>query len=140
MFKTCPACKESKPHGDFNKSIARADGLQTECRICKASRDKKYHEKNRDKIIERKSRPENRLNRKAKQYGISSQELSDLIISSSGLCQICKEKPGTHIDHCHETNKVRGILCTQCNVGLGMFRDNPKFLQSAGNYLVLATI
>ena len=54
-----------------------------------------------------------------------------------GLCLCAVEFPAktTHVDHCHETKKVRGILCTRCNAGLGQFEDNPVLLRAAINYL-----
>ena|SRR2546428_13011463 len=55
-------------------------------------------------------------------------------------CAICRDilKPidkNTHIDHDHNTKKIRGLLCQRCNVGLGHFRDSPKLLREAANYL-----
>jgi hypothetical protein len=52
-------------------------------------------------------------------------------------CLICGEIPVNllHVDHCHETNKIRGLLCGACNVGLGHFRDSPERLKNAIAYL-----
>lgn len=56
-----------------------------------------------------------------------------------GLCAICGNPPGPHrslsVDHDHETGKVRALLCGPCNRGLGHFRDNPRLLASAVEYL-----
>lgn len=57
-----------------------------------------------------------------------------------GRCAICEnelpeEASKAHVDHCHKTNKIRGILCFNCNVGLGHFKDNPNYLERAINYL-----
>jgi hypothetical protein len=58
-----------------------------------------------------------------------------------GQCKICntfkmnRGRGRLVIDHCHSTGDVRGLLCHSCNVGLGFFRDNPKFLESAATYL-----
>jgi len=55
-----------------------------------------------------------------------------------GSCEICDKEISvseTHIDHCHSTNKVRGLICGLCNKGLGQFKDNLELLKRAVNYL-----
>lgn len=54
-------------------------------------------------------------------------------------CLICKDDLGNRaaLDHCHATDRLRGILCKHCNTGLGMFRDRPEALRSAAEYLEL---
>jgi hypothetical protein len=67
----------------------------------------------------------------------------DLLWRSARRCLICgiKFSKNTHnvsgktIDHCHKTNKIRGIICRSCNRGLGFFRDNPIALRNAANYV-----
>jgi len=73
-------------------------------------------------------------------YGISLEKYDDLLKSQLGLCAICRtDNPGGkgdfHVDHCHDTKKVRGLLCQSCNIGLGHFKDSIKFLESAIEYL-----
>ena len=52
-----------------------------------------------------------------------------------GICKIKLTLKEINIDHCHVTNKVRGILCKSCNYGLGFFKDNKSLLVSAIEYL-----
>jgi hypothetical protein len=57
----------------------------------------------------------------------------------AGLCGICKKslsQAETCVDHCHATGKIRGLLCRQCNNGLGQFGDNPRNLLAAMRYLL----
>ena len=77
-------------------------------------------------------------------YGISLDDMRELLEKQGGACGICGEnldvmaprhKGGGAIDHDHATGKVRGILCVKCNAGLGQFRDNEEFLMSAIQYL-----
>jgi hypothetical protein len=53
----------------------------------------------------------------------------------NSACAICKEKSPLYIDHCHSTDKVRGLLCRVCNVMLGHARDKTEILNAAADYL-----
>jgi hypothetical protein len=80
-------------------------------------------------------------------FGITLEDYDKLLAKQNSKCAICGlvngVKPDSrgrvtqllHIDHCHKTNKVRGLLCRQCNVGLGSFRDSPQLLLQASEYL-----
>ncbi len=76
-----------------------------------------------------------------KKYGITSVEISDMLVLQHGLCAICstsdpRSKDGTFVvDHCHATGKVRALLCGPCNTGLGMYKDQPAVLRAAADYL-----
>jgi hypothetical protein len=76
-----------------------------------------------------------------KQYGISMQEFNELLKHQGGGCAICAKpisalRRRMNIDHCHETNVVRGILCSGCNTGLGHLGDNLDGLHRALDYLL----
>lgn len=78
-------------------------------------------------------------NRKLKRYGLTQQEYFILLEKQNNLCAICKN-PKTqnrdwHIDHCHKTGQVRGILCHYCNLMLGQARDSIASLKEAIIYL-----
>jgi hypothetical protein len=70
-------------------------------------------------------------------YGLTRTQLAELVATAQGHCQICDVEFGDdfHVDHCHETGLVRGLLCRGCNVGIGNMRDNPATLLSAYFYL-----
>lgn len=71
-----------------------------------------------------------------KTYGITLEQRNEMIERQDGKCAICSDVLTTpHVDHCHETNAVRGILCSVCNIGLGYFKDDPTRLHSAIEYL-----
>jgi uncharacterized protein YbaR (Trm112 family) len=88
----------------------------------------------------RKRRQEHILdvNRKRK-YGISKDRLLEIIKAQGGVCPICKRplegRSETHVDHDHETNRVRGALCGRCNRALGLLADDPTRLLEAVVYL-----
>lgn len=58
-----------------------------------------------------------------------------MLIEQDGLCAVCYEKPATSVDHDHKTGQVRGLLCRNCNTGLGMFGDNPELMLAASAYI-----
>ncbi len=73
-------------------------------------------------------------------YGITLEEEAEMRERQKGLCAICSGPPNgrwpkLHIDHCHETGKVRGLLCHSCNVGLGNLGDTAKRVREALAYL-----
>ena len=73
-------------------------------------------------------------------YGLHGHEYEDLLEYEDHKCAICGE-PFTEdtvvcVDHCHTTNKIRGLLCASCNKGLGMFKDSVSFLFKAIKYLL----
>ena len=86
--------------------------------------------------------PEYKLKKRLKRYGLSRQEYTLLLERQKGRCAICRgvfEKE-PHIDHNHNTNKVRGLLCGHCNAILGYARDNPDILNQAREYLKSANV
>jgi hypothetical protein len=72
-------------------------------------------------------------------YGVTKEFLIDLHEKQKGKCAICNEEPktvrGLHIDHCHKTGKVRGLLCHGCNVALGSFKEDVTLLNKAIEYI-----
>lgn len=78
---------------------------------------------------------------KLKRYGLSIEQFDEMLRSQAFACAICGNgkaggRNGTwHVDHCHETKKIRGLLCHHCNTALGLFKDNLIILRSAIIYL-----
>ena len=72
-------------------------------------------------------------------YGITKQQFDIALESQQYKCAIClnlfSDKNRVYVDHCHDTGKVRGLLCFHCNTGLGQFRDNVDLLQKGVEYL-----
>jgi hypothetical protein len=81
-----------------------------------------------------------KLARIKKEYGLTREQYFALVDKQGGRCAICAEQPDSHfslhIDHCHDTNVVRGLLCQQCNQALGLFKEDAMLMQSAINYLL----
>lgn len=93
----------------------------------------------------RRRPPEKRLDGHLKsRYGLSLVEFRELEAAQDHRCAICgrvleelreQRRTGAHVDHSHATGKVRGLLCSNCNRGLGCYKDDPKLLAAAAAYL-----
>lgn len=78
-----------------------------------------------------------RNNWRKRLYGVTPAIYAEMAISYE-VCAICGgpwTKRGPYIDHNHETNKVRALLCANCNTGLGMFKEDPRILKEALRYI-----
>lgn len=84
--------------------------------------------------------------RLANKYGITVEQYNEMLEAQNGVCAICEEAPPQeptrkgksnklHVDHDHETLRVRGLLCLRCNVVLGAIEDDPELLESMIQYL-----
>lgn len=75
--------------------------------------------------------------RRYERYGITPEKYKEMFSNQNGKCAICnKELDNCHIDHCHKTNIVRGLLCIRCNMALGLLKDDINFLKNAIKYLL----
>jgi hypothetical protein len=77
-------------------------------------------------------------------YGVSAEDYERRLVDQNGVCAICRRAEtatlkgkvkSLAVDHCHTTKKVRGLLCANCNHGLGKFGDEPALLRAAADYL-----
>lgn len=71
-----------------------------------------------------------------RKYGMDEHSYLRLLEKTNGRCVICKQIKRLVIDHCHTSNRVRGLICGHCNSGLGQFKDNIQALLGAIQYLV----
>ena len=134
---TCTVCNEFKTLDAFAiRKTHRIGKPVSVCTPCKVEKNRRRRQENPDHVadIERRSKFK-------RQYGITLDDYNNMLDKQGGGCGICgSETAGNRtkyfaVDHCHETGKVRGLLCTKCNRGLGLFNDNPKHLLNAVNYL-----
>jgi hypothetical protein len=113
--KHCRGCGEVKPHSDWHRKKSAPDGLASCCKACKAAVG-----------------PAGHLRRK---YGLTEAERDAMIASQRGLCAICLDALPVHVDHCHKTGRVRGVLCFNCNSAIGKLGDDPDAVRRAAAYL-----
>jgi Recombination endonuclease VII len=116
-WKWCADCGQYQRLSDFYRNKASRDGYNSYCRV---------HHNERG-----------RISHFSRTYGITAERVERMIEGQGGLCPICGRDLGTrpHVDHDHETGAVRGILCFNCNGGLGQFGDDIDRLQQAVEYL-----
>lgn len=106
---------------------------------------RRWNAKNKDRVAAYKRRysQANAAKQRAidmrRRFGISIEDYDELLIAQVGRCAICGAPPTKRkalaVDHDHETGNLRGLLCSNCNVGLGNFKDDPARLATAINYL-----
>jgi hypothetical protein len=126
MMKRCPDCGLTKQLEEFPRNKNSKDGRHAYCKPCHNARGKEtylrlyggtrhYHLKRR--------------------YGIGADDFDRMVVEQGGVCPICGRPDPEHVDHDHVTGEVRGILCFNCNGGLGQFRDDIDALCAAASYL-----
>ena len=130
----------------WEKEYKDRDYVQVNAKLA----SKKYYAKNREEILKKKKeywdlnkniiKRNEKVRRLKRDYKITPKDYNELLIKQNYKCAICnipesESFNGLHIDHCHKTKKVRGLLCMQCNTVLGKVNDNIKILENAITYL-----
>lgn len=143
ITKKCTICEKSLPLDCFYNSKNGKHGKDSRCKVCQKERTsepwtnnyckKRYHENGGFTEVRRDTWYR-------KQYGISLKEYKDLKNKQNNKCAICGDsnphgRGRWHIDRCHTTGEVRGLLCHNCNTAVGLFKDDTNIINSAINYL-----
>ncbi|MFD7884732.1 endonuclease VII domain-containing protein [Streptomyces bauhiniae] len=113
--KLCLKCGEVKPWAEWHRNSSASDGLSTRCKTCRAAEGRAGHLK--------------------RSYGMTEAERDAMVASQRGLCVICLNAPAAHVDHCHKTGRVRGVLCFNCNSAIGKLGEDPEAVRRAAAYL-----
>nr|WP_127356620.1 endonuclease VII domain-containing protein [Actinacidiphila soli] len=113
--KHCLRCDEVKPWSEWHRNTTASDGLSTSCKQCRATQGRADYLK--------------------RQYGLTEAERDAMVAGQFGICRICLAASAEHVDHDHETGRVRGVLCFSCNAALGQFKDRPDVIRRAAAYL-----
>jgi hypothetical protein len=130
-MKKCTKCKQVKDLSLFFKDKQKKDNLGSQCKECVTKQTTEYSKNNRENT---------RFNQLKFTTGVDKKLYLDLLSLQNNKCAICKAEFGItkkkfSVDHCHETNLIRGLLCVRCNFGIGYFLDNISLLQNAIEYL-----
>ena len=113
--KFCRGCSRILPYTEWHRTRSSRDGYATACKGCRSARGRRDHLK--------------------RIFGLTPEALDAVIASQGGVCAICRDSKPQHIDHDHRSGRVRGVLCGPCNMGLGLFKDDPRRLDAASDYL-----
>jgi hypothetical protein len=125
-YKRCPDCDQVLPLDQFPLNKRAASGRAAYCKPCHNDRGKRTVSR-----LYGSTRHYHLMRR----YGIGAAEVDAMVEAQGGLCAICGENPAEHVDHCHDTGAVRGILCFNCNGMLGQARDRVDILLAGIRYL-----
>lgn len=152
-MKKCTKCGEEKPLSEFHKQTKIKCGYRSVCKSCRTIYNllnkearkawtKKYREENKEKISLKKkehylaNRKSNLSKGRFRKYGISEETYQTMLDDQRGICAICglsMDKP--HVDHDHNSGKVRALLCGNCNTAIGLLKESIQTLESAIQYL-----
>lgn len=125
-MKRCPRCKGVFPLDSFPRNRAAKDGLGNYCKPCHAvisrANKVKRHGSERNYLLKFR-------------YGITADQADLMIAVQKGCCAICQRKRKLQVDHDHRTGVVRGMLCFDCNAGLGILDDDIGRLNALADYL-----
>ncbi len=140
--KYCPGCKTKKPHSEFLKNPVGTNGIDFHCIECKRKNSIKYgpspEEKHQYYLKDKKNMRNKKL---LKKYGITLDDYYVMLSEQNNKCAICGKTPEEQgkdlaVDHCHTSNKVRALLCNNCNVAIGFLKDNVDITKKIMYYLI----
>lgn len=129
-MKKCSRCQQYKELGDFSSNKCKIDGLNQECKECNRKSQRKQRDKGNSRWWDLK-----------KNFGITKDQYCAMLDKQECKCAICgtkhidEHKKRLHVDHCHTTGKIRGLLCNHCNLGIGHLKDDINILKNAIAYL-----
>lgn len=136
-IKKCCDCLKEKSLGEFHRQSASKDGRQCRCIPCRAFTDAERRRKDPEKFKRQAANVKLRCC-----YGLEPEDFTQLRKNQGDRCAICQEKflETPNVDHCHTTKKIRGLLCHNCNRGLGLFKDSSARLLAAMEYLLTSKL
>lgn len=133
LKKKCPICLEEKPLESFHRQLSGRFHRHSYCAVCACQKQRESRVRNYS--VEQKRRWQRRS-----RYGLTDDQYKEMLISQRGKCAICGDEPQKlHVDHCHNTGAIRGLLCHRCNIRLGGW-DDPQWRDAALNYMGIKTI
>lgn len=135
MTKQCSQCKQIKPLTEFHKDKKVKSGYKAYCSACGRAMAQKWKDNNKERTSEY-----NAHYKRAYTYGLTKEAYFKLLEDQDNNCAICNTPQSELsrklvVDHNHQTGEVRGLLCSHCNVGIGMLKESEDNLTAAIQYL-----
>lgn len=146
LGKLCPKCQCVKSTDDFHMKKGK---LTSWCKECRRQTHKEWYAKPENK--ERAKRNVKawaernvfkEFNRNLQRmYGLNYIQYITMVANQKNKCAICevtfaeKKALRPHVDHCHSTGKVRGLLCSSCNIAIGLLKDDGDKIRKAADYV-----
>lgn len=141
--KHCNRCHRTLPVTAFHKDKSKPDGRNAYCKECNCRHSNTWYHQNPEKARAQRQRyyqghkEEFWAANLRSRFGLSVENFMTVLEAQQHKCAICcgvfTSRPC--VDHDHETGEIRGLLCGECNLGLGKFKDNKQTLQAAIEYL-----
>lgn len=141
-------CTKCGAPGPFFRQASARDGLQTKCNVCSTQTNRAWRSRNRERLAARQrawnaAHPHKGRSANLKRYGLTSEQRDAMFAWQDGLCALCRRpmqssgngRDSVHVDHEHGSGRVRALLHSSCNRGLGCFEDDPERLRLAIEYL-----
>jgi len=137
--KICSKCKLILPVSNFSCVTDRPSGYKALCKAC-TNKAKTKKNKSRDTKETIQFRHYNRMASIRSRFKLTESQYQNMMNQQKGCCAICNKDFGTinlraRIDHDHKTGTVRGLLCHECNAGIGFLQDDTQLLLNAATYL-----
>lgn len=137
--KSCSKCKKTKPVTEFRMRGGKQKHLvKSRCNSCLFKEHREWCKQNPTRVREYRTKDAWSIIKRCARHNITPEQLVTKYEQQGGKCLICElavPLMGSAIDHNHATGEFRGVLCKTCNRALGMFRDSPRILRRAVEYL-----
>jgi hypothetical protein len=119
--KVCTGCDEFKLLDEYHRASDGKFGRAARCRDCEKNDQRKW------------------VHQLRTNFGITSAEYDRMLADQHGVCALC-DLPNENgkrlaVDHCHDTGRVRQLLCSNCNTAIGLLKDNPALMRMAAAYV-----
>jgi hypothetical protein len=144
-LKLCPWCNKNLPLNCFTPGKHYHGGISSYCKICRAEKEQERRKTKPAQKSVKEYKVRNKIKTKnyelKRKFNISLEDYNNLLQNQKFSCAICNKQKSDKlnrllaVDHCHITGKIRGLLCTNCNMGIGNFQDNLDLLKIAIKYL-----